>query len=428
MNRYDIGGAVGAGCYGSVLQGTFKQTGKAVAIKVIQNAKGGPNSTISPAAFREMKALQQLQPHPHVVALHEVLASGSHLCLVTDLLETDLGTVLSNVPGRLPMPEATAKGLMKQLLLGVAHVHAHNLVHRDIKPGNLLLDVNGTLKIGDFGLARPLRRGSEEAMTHEVGTKWYRAPELLLGARRYTSAIDMWSCGCVYGEMLLGTPVFPGTTEIDQIIRIFQVLGSPNDKTWPQRATLPDWGKVHISPHEGIPISKLVSRASPSSVALLEGLLVLNCDARLAASEALSAPCFTDRPYPSRSGLWFPRPGFRGDQCEDWDDLRHPFPALPAAGVRQEWVVGHPVPITYPPRQRKEGTEETSVHGKDESPHSRQGIHTMHTRSASSNDNSRGSPGLATREIIFGSREGGSSNISLSPGRSTQPGHDSDDC
>eukprot|EP00659_Diplonema_papillatum_P002634 gene2634-4085_t len=224
MHRYHLGDCIGHGCYGSVHAATFKKTGKSVAIKIIQNNKSTPSLNGLPsAAYRELKALRVLQPHPHILTIHESFAHSDHLCLVTDMLRVDLGEVLRAYPGRFPLKEGVVKCVFQMLLRGVAHIHRHNLMHRDIKPSNLFLSEAGVLKIGDFGQARPYKRGAaaSEDMTHEVGTRWYRAPELLLGCRRYSSAVDIWSVACIFGELLQGSPLFPGTTEIDQIVKIY---------------------------------------------------------------------------------------------------------------------------------------------------------------------------------------------------------------
>lgn len=129
---------------------------------------------------------------------------------------------------------------MFQLLDGIRFLHSRRILHRDLKPQNLLLNEHGVLKIADFGLARtfgiPLR-----AFTHEVVTLWYRAPEILLGSRHYSTAMDMWSIGCIFGEMVLNRPIFPGDSEIDELFRIFQVLGTPDQDSWPSVKDLPDY-------------------------------------------------------------------------------------------------------------------------------------------------------------------------------------------
>ena len=326
MNRYTLGSCIGQGCYGSVHVATYKETNKPVAIKVLQNAKSSPiiNNSLPAIAYRELKSLQRLQPHPHVLTLHEAFPHGSRLCLVTDLLHTDLHVVMKASPGRHPFPEATIKCIMQQLLHGVAHIHACGIMHRDIKPSNILFSDKGVLKIGDFGLARSYVKGSSinAEMTHEVGTKWYRSPELLLGSRSYTQGIDMWSVGCVLGEMVLGSPVFPGTTEIDQIVKIFRGLGSPTDDTWKERVSVPDWSKLQINHYPVVDFAVTMPSGSPACIALLATFLRYNHESRSSAADALQDPFFRVEPLPEDpSRIWLPRSRRTEEGKSAWDDV-----------------------------------------------------------------------------------------------------------
>merc|ERR1712066_378298 len=131
-------------------------------------------------------------------------------------------------------------GFLYQLLRGVAYCHQHRVLHRDLKPQNLLINREGALKLADFGLARafgtPVR-----SYTHEVVTLWYRAPDVLMGSRKYSTPVDIWSVGCIFAEMVNGRPIFPGSTDADQLQRIFKILGTPSERTWPAITELPDW-------------------------------------------------------------------------------------------------------------------------------------------------------------------------------------------
>lgn len=153
--------------------------------------------------------------------------------------------------GSMLQPELVKKFTL-QLIQGVHYCHSHRIIHRDLKPQNLLINKEGNLKLADFGLARafgvPLRN-----YTHEIVTLWYRAPEVLLGSRHYSTGVDMWSVGCIFAEMALRKPLFPGDSEIDEIFKIFRTLGTPSEAVWPgvtqlpdYKATFPNWRKKNL--------------------------------------------------------------------------------------------------------------------------------------------------------------------------------------
>eukprot|EP01063_Lacrimia_lanifica_P006657 TRINITY_DN14171_c0_g1_i1.p1 TRINITY_DN14171_c0_g1~~TRINITY_DN14171_c0_g1_i1.p1 ORF type:complete len:426 (+),score=147.27 TRINITY_DN14171_c0_g1_i1:68-1345(+) len=336
MNRYRMGACVGQGYYGTVHRAVFTATDKEVAIKVLQGAKNSPMVHGLPvAAYREMRALQRLQPHPNIIALHEVFPHGSHLCFVFDLLHTDLGAVITGHPGRHPMGEATIKSILLMILRGVAHAHENGIIHRDMKPSNIFLTCDGVVQLGDFGSSRSFRDSSaiNHDMTHEVGTKWYRAPELLLGLRSYGTGVDLWSVGCVLGEMYAGNPVFPGTTEIDQIVKIFRALGSPDDESWPERTACPDWTKLQVTQYPTRSLAELLPTASPTAVALLSTMLCYDGRRRVSAEEALAHPFFYTDPQPLRPcDIWLAEGARKAPLA--WDDVltvgAAPPPEVPA--------------------------------------------------------------------------------------------------
>merc|ERR1711937_423083 len=216
-------------------------TGEIVALKKIRLE--AEDEGIPSTAIREISLLKELQ-HPNIVRLYDVVHTDRRLTLVFEYLDQDLKKYLDICDGGLET--AILKSFLYQLLCGVAYCHQHRVLHRDLKPQNLLINKQGELKLADFGLARafaiPVR-----SYTHEVVTLWYRAPDVLMGSRKYSTPVDIWSVGCIFGEMASGRPMFPGYSEHDQVMRIFKVLGTPNEETWPTMIDLPeyksDWPK-----------------------------------------------------------------------------------------------------------------------------------------------------------------------------------------
>lgn len=171
----------------------------------------------------------------------DVVIADQKLYLVFEFLDKDLKKLFDEHRGQGGLPVPLVRSFMKQLVDGINFCHTNRILHRDLKPQNLLLDNrSGAIKLADFGLARafclPVR-----AYTHEVVTLWYRAPEILLGTKTYCTAVDIWSLGCIFAEMMTCKPLFPGDSEIDQLFRIFRTLGTPDSKEWPEVEELPDY-------------------------------------------------------------------------------------------------------------------------------------------------------------------------------------------
>ncbi|RWS09020.1 cyclin-dependent kinase 2-like protein, partial [Dinothrombium tinctorium] len=240
-------------------------------------------------AIREISLLKELN-HPNVVRLLDVVHCIKDLYLVFEYLDQDLKKLLDNSAAGLSKP--LVKSYMLQLLQGIAHCHAHRVIHRDLKPQNLLIDKAGNIKLADFGLARsislPIR-----TYTHEVVTLWYRAPEILLGSRYYGPAVDIWSIGCIFAEMTTKRALFPGDSEIDQLFRIFRTLGTPDEIVWPgvshypdYKSSFPQWSKQELS--------KCIPIMDPDAIDLLTKLLTYDPAVRIAAKNALNHRYFKD--------------------------------------------------------------------------------------------------------------------------------------
>jgi serine/threonine protein kinase len=161
-----------------------------------------------------------------------------------------------------------------------------------LKPQNLLIDKEGSLKLADFGLARaigiPVR-----TYTHEIVTLWYRAPEVLLGSKHYSTSVDMWSIGCIFAEMASHTPLFPGDSEIDELFRIFRVMGSPTEESWPGVSSLPDY-KPDFPRWPAVPLTNAVPQLDPDGLDLLNKMLIYDPGKRISAKRALEHPYFDD--------------------------------------------------------------------------------------------------------------------------------------
>lgn len=277
---------IGEGTYGVVYKAKDRQTGRAVALKKIRldtDSEGVPST-----AIREIALLRELS-HPNIVQLLDVIHSSTRLFLVFEFLDQDLKKYMDNTK---LVDTNLVKSYMFQLLSGIAFCHAHRVLHRDLKPQNLLIDNEGNIKLADFGLARafnlPVR-----CYTHEVVTLWYRAPEILLGCKIYSTAVDVWSIGCIFVEMLTRTALFPGDSEIDQLFKIFRVLGTPTEEMWPKVTYLKDY-KSDFPKWEPQSLGKLVPSLCEEGLDLLEKLLTYTPGYRISAKSALYHPYFND--------------------------------------------------------------------------------------------------------------------------------------
>ncbi|KAJ1845631.1 Cyclin-dependent kinase catalytic subunit [Coemansia sp. RSA 2708] len=279
---------VGEGTYGVVYKARDLQDGKIVAMKKIRlevDDEGVPST-----AIREISLLKELQ-HENIVKLFDIVYNDAKLYLVFEFLDLDLKKYMDSVgPGGLS--PAQVKSYMHQLVKGIAFCHSHRTLHRDLKPQNLLIDQSGMLKIADFGLGRafgvPLR-----VYTHEVVTLWYRSPEILMGSRHYSIGMDMWSVGCIFAEMVQRKPLFPGDSEIDEIFKIFRILGTPTEEIWPDVTSLPDY-KPSFPKWQGKNLTDLLPGLDADGIDLLKRMLTYDPAHRISAKQALAHPYFND--------------------------------------------------------------------------------------------------------------------------------------
>jgi cyclin-dependent kinase 7 len=262
-----------------------------VAIKKIRlkNSKEG----LSADAIREIKLLQELE-HPHVIKVRDIFNHDSNINIVMDLCTMDLEKVVRAT--KVPLRSSDVKQYMRMILLGVEHIHKNWILHRDIKPGNILIDEEGRLKLADFGLAK-IFGSPDRSLSHQACTLWYRAPELLFGARSYGEGADMWAVGCIFAELMTRKPFLPGENELNQLSLIFAALGTPTPEVWPGMEQLPQFTK--FQPSIGLPLKTMFGAASDSALDMLAGLLRFDPVSRLTATQCLDHDYFRQKPLPS---------------------------------------------------------------------------------------------------------------------------------
>lgn len=287
---------IGEGTYGKVYKARDLTTGQLVALKKTRlemEEEGVPSTTL-----REISLLQMLSESNHIVKLLcvEHIEENNRPCLylVFEYLNTDLKKYMDrNGKGPdHPLDTQLIKSIMYQLLKGTAHMHKHGTMHRDLKPQNLLVDTSTPhplIKVADLGLGRhfsvPIK-----AYTHEIVTLWYRAPEVLLGATHYAPAVDMWSVGCIFAELVRKQALFPGDSELQQLLHIFKLLGTPSEDTWEGVSKLKDWHEFpQWRPQD---FTQVFPRLCPDGIDLLKRMFEYDPAKRITAIQAMRHPYF----------------------------------------------------------------------------------------------------------------------------------------
>lgn len=283
---------LGEGSYATVFKGYSNLTNQVVALKEIrlQEEEGAPFT-----AIREASLLKELK-HSNIVTLHDIVHTRETLTFVFEFVNTDLSQYMERHPGGLD--HRNVRLFLFQLLRGLSYCHKRRVLHRDVKPQNLLISEMGELKLADFGLARA-KSVPSHTYSHEVVTLWYRPPDVLLGSTEYSTSLDMWGVGCIFVEMITGMPTFPGIRDTyDQLDKIFKILGTPTEETWPGVTHLPGY-KLHML---GFFKSRKLGLSFPRLYDIIEGemmasaFLQLNPDNRISAEEALRHPYFAPLP------------------------------------------------------------------------------------------------------------------------------------
>lgn len=315
LRAYEILSKLGEGTFGEVYKARSHRTGRTVALKkiLLHNEKDGFPIT----ALREIKLLKMLS-HPNILKLEEMaverkkgdIVKRTYMHMVTPYMDHDLSGLLENPAVRFTEPQI--KCYMLQLLEGLRYLHGNKILHRDMKAANLLINNRGILQIADFGLARPYDdpapepgKGGGEATrdyTTLVVTRWYRPPELLLQLRRYTTAIDMWGVGCVFGEMFKGKPILAGSSDLNQAYMIFDLVGSPTEENMPGWSSLPGCEGMTTIPSKPGAIHQVFREQGSAAISLLMELLKLDWRKRINAIDAIGHAYFKNHPLPAKPG------------------------------------------------------------------------------------------------------------------------------
>ena len=285
--RYQKLEKIGEGTYGVVYKARDRTTGDIVALKKIRldaDDEGVPST-----AIREISLLKALR-HPNVIGLSDIEHDETKLHLIFEYLDYDLKKYM-NAHGA-PLPPMLVKSYLYQITAALAYCHTHRVIHRDLKPQNILIDKSGNLRLADFGLARAFGLPIK-TYTHEVVTLWYRAPEILLGAKQYSVPVDMWSVGCIFAEMAQKRPLFLGDSEIDQLFKIFRVLGTPTEETFPGVSQLPDF-KPSFPKWRPVGFRGVVHNLDEVGLDLLTKMVCYDPAQRISAKDALAHPYFAD--------------------------------------------------------------------------------------------------------------------------------------
>jgi len=288
LKKYEIGQKLGKGAYGVVWKATNKKTKQVVALKKVFDAF--QNATDAQRTFREIQFLNEFSETENIISMVNVHKADNDkdIYLTFEYMETDLHAVIkANI-----LEDVHKRYILYQLVKALKYIHSGNVLHRDLKPSNLLLNSDCLLKVADFGLARTVKDTSQEdsvVLTDYVATRWYRAPEILLGSTKYTKGVDMWSVGCILGELLGGKPMFPGSSTLNQLDRIIEVTGKPSASDIESiKSPFADTMLQNLPASRARKLADWYPNAPKDALDLLQKLLVFDPSKRLNAEQCLS--------------------------------------------------------------------------------------------------------------------------------------------
>ncbi|MBN3301909.1 mitogen-activated protein kinase 11 isoform X2 [Amia ocellicauda] len=318
--RYQNLTPVGSGAYGSVCSAYDVRLRQKVAVKKLSR----PFQSLihSRRSYRELRLLKHIK-HENVIGLLDVFSPATSLedfnevYLVTNLMGADL----NNIVKFQRLTDEHVQFLIYQLLRGLKYIHSAGLIHRDLKPSNVAVNEDCELRILDFGLARQ----TDDEMTGYVATRWYRAPEIMLNWMHYTQTVDIWSVGCIMGELIKGKVLFPGNDYIDQLKRIMEVVGTPSQELLKKISS--EHAQKYIQSLPYMPqqdLEKIFRGANPLAVDLLKRMLLLDCDSRVTAAEALAHPYFSQYHDPEdepEAPPYDQTPESKDRTLEEWKEL-----------------------------------------------------------------------------------------------------------
>ncbi|XP_037957701.1 cyclin-dependent kinase 1-like [Teleopsis dalmanni] len=287
MENYQKIEKIGEGTYGVVYKGKNLSTGQLVAMKKIRLASD--NEGVPSTAIREISLLKELV-HPNIVCLKDVIMEENRLYLIFEYLSMDFRKYLDCFAPEMYIDKELVRNFLFQITSAILFCHQRRVLHRDLKPQNLLVDKRGVIKVADFGLGRSLGV-PVRIYTHEIVTLWYRSPEILLGSPRYACPVDIWSIGCIFAEMASRKPLFQGDSEIDQLFRIFRALKTPTEQLWPGVSSLPNY-KTTFPRWSTFQLKKQLKNINEKGFDLIKKMLIYDPARRISAREILSHPYF----------------------------------------------------------------------------------------------------------------------------------------